>query len=88
MKKNLSRILEVIFILVASFIVIMLVFLGLNFGFSKTKTLTGQVSAEDTGLTNSPFEWIIITIVSAIVVVAILEYIIKKRFFKIKWNLN
>jgi len=88
MEKRLPKLIEIVFILVISFVVIILVFVGLNFGFKQVKVMTGNVISEESSISNNYLEWIAITLISTFVVVAILEYVIKKRLFQIKWNLS
>lgn len=88
MEKKASKILEAVFILAVAFVVIIIIFFALSFAFKGVKSLTGNVASEGGIITNNYVEWIVITLISTLAVVALLEYIIKRRLFKIKWNLD
>lgn len=87
MKKRLKLVFEDVLIILAAFVIIILVFFGVNLGLSKIISITGNAVA---GESNSPsqIQWIIVTIVSALAVVGLLELAVKKRLFKIKWNVD
>jgi len=88
MKERFPKAIEILFILVVSFVVIILVFVGLSFGFKQFRAMTGNAVSDETVISNSYAEWIVITLISTMFVIAILEYVIKKRLFRIKWNLG
>jgi hypothetical protein len=87
MKKKVERALKDFLIIIFAFVVISAIFLGINFGYKKIKSLTGYAVASEV-ITTNYIEWIVITLISAIVVVWLLEKIIKKNILKINWNIK
>jgi len=87
METKTKRMFEVMSILLLSFVIISLVFFGVQFGLKQTKIISGNVIESDVGIRNS-LEWVFITIVASLIIIAILEYVIRRNVFKIRWNLK
>ena len=88
MKKRIIRVVKDFLIIIFAFAVISTIFLGINFGYKKIKSFTGFAVSSEQVISTNYIEWIVITLVSAIVVVWLLEKIIKKNIFKINWNIK
>jgi len=81
------RTFETISLLILAFLIILIVFFGINFGFKQAKSMSGNAVSVSDGSQISSLDWILITIVSSVIIIALIELIVRKNILKINWDL-
>jgi len=78
---------EIFIGLVMVFVIIMVVFGVLHFGFNFLKNrMSGNTISQEVADSFDNFNWIIVSISTAVIVVALLKNLVKRDIFKIKWD--
>ncbi len=86
-KSGMKRFIEVSVVLAIVFVIIMIIFGILNFGFKFIyKTINGNVVSGEVPTSLKNIDWIIMTVITAFFVVYALEKMVEKGFLKISLN--
>ena len=78
---------EIFIGLIIVFVIIMVVFGVLHFGFNFLKnSMSGNIISQEVADSFDNFNWIIVSILTAVIVVALLKDLVRRDIFKVNWD--